>query len=102
MPTNRRDDIDGDWAFFVQDRWTVGRLTVNVGLRMDWLMTSYPDQLLPGNLWVARGLVRREPRLLRRGRAELEGPLAAARLCLRFVRQRQDSDQGRLLAIRRR
>ena len=53
VPTNRRDDIDGDWAFFVQDRWTVGRMTANVGLRMDWLMTSYPDQLLPGNLWVA-------------------------------------------------
>jgi len=52
VPTNRRDDIDGDWAFFVQDRWTVGRMTANVGLRMDWLMTSYPDQLLPGNLWV--------------------------------------------------
>jgi hypothetical protein len=53
LPTNRRDNIDGDWAFFVQDRWTVNRLTVNAGLRMDWLMTSYPDQLLPGNLWLA-------------------------------------------------
>ena len=53
VPTNRRDDIDGDWAFFIQDRWTVNRLTVNAGLRMDWLMTSYPDQLLTGNLWTA-------------------------------------------------
>jgi hypothetical protein len=53
VPTNRRDNIDGDWAFFVQDRWTVGRMTANVGLRMDWLMTSYPDQLLTGNLWTA-------------------------------------------------
>ena len=53
VPTNRRDDIDGDWAFFVQDRWTIDRLTVNAGLRMDWLMTSYPDQLLTGNLWTA-------------------------------------------------
>jgi len=53
QPTNRRDSIDGDWAFFVQDRWTVNRLTVNAGLRMDWLMTSYPDQLLPRSLWLA-------------------------------------------------
>jgi hypothetical protein len=53
VPTNRRDDIDGDWAFFLQDRWTIDRLTVNAGLRMDWLMTSYPDQLLTGNLWTA-------------------------------------------------
>jgi hypothetical protein len=52
LPTNRRDDIDGDWAFFLQDRWTIDRLTVNAGLRMDWLMTGYPDQLLPGNLWI--------------------------------------------------
>jgi hypothetical protein len=51
LPTNRRDDINGDWAFFIQDRWTVDRLTVNAGLRMDWLMTGYPDQLLPANLW---------------------------------------------------
>ena len=53
LPTNRRDNIDGDWAFFVHDRWTVDRLTVNAGLRMDWLKTSYPDQLLPANLWTA-------------------------------------------------
>jgi Carboxypeptidase regulatory-like domain len=52
LPTNRRDNIDGDWAFFVHDRWTVSRLTVNAGLRMDWLNTSYPDQLLPANLWI--------------------------------------------------
>ena len=51
LPTNRRDNIDGDWAFYVHDRWTVERLTVNAGLRMDWLKTSYPDQLLPANLW---------------------------------------------------
>jgi hypothetical protein len=52
LPTNRRDEISGDWAFFLQDRWTIHRLTVNAGLRMDWLMTSYPDQLLPANLWI--------------------------------------------------
>jgi Carboxypeptidase regulatory-like domain len=51
-PTNRRDNVDADWAFFVQDRWTVDRLTVNAGLRMDWLNTSYPDQVLPANLWI--------------------------------------------------
>ena len=51
LPTNRRDDIDGDWAFFVQDRWVVNRLSVNAGLRLDMLNTSYPDQILPPNLW---------------------------------------------------
>ena len=52
LPTNRRDNIDADWAFFVQDRWVVRRLSVNAGLRMDWLNTSYPDQVLPSNLWL--------------------------------------------------
>src|SRR4030095_1256188 len=52
LPTNRRDNVDADWAFFVQDRWTIQRLTVNAGLRMGWLTTSYPDQLLPANLWI--------------------------------------------------
>ena len=61
LPTNRRDDIDGDWAFFIQDRWTIERLTVNAGLRMDWLMTSYPDQLLPANLWTGQSTCSANP-----------------------------------------
>jgi hypothetical protein len=52
LPSNRHDDLDGDWAFFVQDRWTSGRMTVNAGLRMDWLMTSVPDQVLPASTWL--------------------------------------------------
>ena len=52
LPSNRHDKMDGDWAFFVQDRWTVNRLTVNAGLRMDWLMTSVPEQVLPASTWL--------------------------------------------------
>ena len=53
LPTNRHDNIDGDWGFFAQDRWTIKRLTANVGLRMDWLRTSVPDQVLPASVWLA-------------------------------------------------
>jgi hypothetical protein len=53
LPTNRHDSVDGDWAFFAQDRWTIKRLTANVGLRMDWLRTSVPDQVLPASVWLA-------------------------------------------------
>jgi hypothetical protein len=53
LPTNRNDRVDGDWGFFVQDRWTIKRLTANFGLRMDWLRTSVPDQVLPGSVWLA-------------------------------------------------
>jgi hypothetical protein len=52
LPTNRHDSIDGDWGFFAQDRWTIKRLTANVGVRMDWLQTSVPDQLLPSSVWL--------------------------------------------------
>ena len=53
LPTNRHDSVDGDWGFFVQDRWTIKRLTANMGLRMDWLRTSVPDQVLPASVWLA-------------------------------------------------
>jgi hypothetical protein len=52
LPTNRHDNVDADWGFFVQDRWTIRRLTMNLGLRMDWLQTSVPDQVLPGSVWL--------------------------------------------------
>jgi hypothetical protein len=52
LPTNRHDSVDGDWGLFVQDRWTIRRLTMNLGLRMDWLQTSVPDQVLPASVWL--------------------------------------------------
>jgi len=53
LPVNRHDSLDGDWGVFVQDRWTVKRLTANLGLRMDQLQTSVPDQVLPASIWLA-------------------------------------------------
>jgi hypothetical protein len=53
LPTNRHDSVDGDMAFFAQDRWTINRLTATAGVRMDWLRTSVPDQLLPASVWLA-------------------------------------------------
>jgi hypothetical protein len=53
LPTNRHDSIDGDWGFFAQDRWTMKRLTANLGVRMDWLRTSVPDQVLPASVWLS-------------------------------------------------
>jgi hypothetical protein len=53
LPTNRHDQVNGDWGFFVQDRWTIKRLTANLGVRMDWLQTSVPDQVLPASVWLS-------------------------------------------------
>jgi Carboxypeptidase regulatory-like domain len=38
-----------DGGIFAQDRWTIGRLTANVGLRYDFYRTSYPTQTLGPN-----------------------------------------------------
>ena len=46
-----------DQAFFVQDRWTVDRLTVNAGLRYDFFHSYFPDVSLgPGQFVPNRNL----------------------------------------------
>jgi hypothetical protein len=52
LPNNTKNNIDGDWGLYVQDQWTLRRLTVKGSLRFDWLRTSYPDQVQPGNVWL--------------------------------------------------
>jgi hypothetical protein len=36
LPFDRRNGIKADTGLFVQDRWALGRLTFNLGLRYDW------------------------------------------------------------------
>ena len=40
-----------DGGVYIQDRWTVGRVTANVGLRYDFYRTSYPTQTLGPNVY---------------------------------------------------
>ncbi|MBI4485291.1 MAG: TonB-dependent receptor, partial [Acidobacteria bacterium] len=45
-------------AFFVQDRWTVRRLTLSGGVRYDYFASSSPDQTIgPGNFTPNRNIV---------------------------------------------
>ena len=44
LPINFRVDINHQFGAFVQDRWTVDKLTVNAGLRYDWFQNSFPEQ----------------------------------------------------------
>jgi carboxypeptidase family protein len=39
-------------GLFAQDQWTIGRVTVNGGLRFDWLRSTYPDQTVPSRPFV--------------------------------------------------
>jgi hypothetical protein len=38
LPTDRRNGIKADTGIFAQDRWTVSRITMNLGLRYDWFI----------------------------------------------------------------
>jgi hypothetical protein len=51
-PFSTAGKLDGDLGLFVQDRWTLHRLTVNAGVRFDWFRSSFPDQHLAPALWV--------------------------------------------------
>ena len=41
-------------GIYAQEQWTVDRLTVNAGLRFDYIKAGYPDQTRPTNDWVTQ------------------------------------------------
>ena len=56
-PFTAKSNQDNDLGLFVQDRWTMDRLTVNLALRYDYFATSFPEQHVgPGPLVPSRNL----------------------------------------------
>lgn len=55
IPQDSVANIDADMGLYVQDQWTLKRLTIKPSLRYDYLKTSIPDQRLPLNPWIAAG-----------------------------------------------
>jgi hypothetical protein len=51
-PYEVNDHLDRDLGIFAQDRWTLARLTLNVGLRFDQIKASVPAQFLPATQFV--------------------------------------------------
>jgi hypothetical protein len=43
-PFGTRTHLDNDLGLFVQDRWTLGRVTLNGALRYDYFGASFPEQ----------------------------------------------------------
>tara|TARA_B100001123_G_scaffold449080_1_gene612881 strand:- start:27537 stop:30554 length:3018 start_codon:yes stop_codon:yes gene_type:complete len=39
-------------GIYAQEQWTLDRLTVNAGVRFDYVKAGYPDQIRPTNDWV--------------------------------------------------
>ena len=50
-PLDQREGIKADVGLFVQDRWTVKRLTVNAGLRLDWFQGEVQEEDVPAGRW---------------------------------------------------
>jgi hypothetical protein len=50
-PTVRRTGLDKDIGVYVQDSWTRGRLTVNPGIRFDYIKSIIKDQTAPAGRW---------------------------------------------------
>lgn len=56
-PTSVEWNLDTDAGMYVQDKWTMGRLTLSYGVRYDYVSTSYPAQTLgPGPLVPTRNI----------------------------------------------
>ncbi|HET9358969.1 MAG TPA: carboxypeptidase regulatory-like domain-containing protein [Vicinamibacterales bacterium] len=46
LPTDRSNGIKADTGIFVQDRWTMNRITLNLGLRYDWFIGETRESLV--------------------------------------------------------
>ena len=51
-PTYTVDQMNPDLGLFVQDQWRMGRVTVNAGLRFDWIHESVPAINAPAGPFV--------------------------------------------------
>src|SRR5262249_14306899 len=51
-PFREKETLKADLGIYVQDQWTVRRLTLNYGLRFDYFNSSVPEQHLPAGRWV--------------------------------------------------
>ena len=52
IPFETHDRLRADLGLYIQDRWTVSRLTLNLGLRFDYLNSYVPAQSLPAGPYV--------------------------------------------------
>ncbi len=50
-PLDQREGIAADIGLYVQDKWTIGRATINAGVRFDWFRGEVLDEDLPAGRW---------------------------------------------------
>jgi hypothetical protein len=49
-PTPAKNKVDSEGGIYVQDKWTIDRVTVSAGLRFDWFNSSNPEYHLGPSL----------------------------------------------------
>lgn len=50
-PVSPRRSLDADHGLFIQDSWTMDRLTINAGVRFDYFKLSVPANTAPAGTW---------------------------------------------------
>ena len=95
-PTPAKNKVSSEGGIYVQDKWTIDRVTLSMGLRYDWFNSSNPEYhlgpslLTPNRNYDVPGL----------RYDALQGLDAQSRRGLGRVRRRQDGDQGQLREVR--
>ena len=51
-PVSYRSNLDRNIGLYAQDQWTVDRLTLNLGVRLDTIAASNPPHSTPGGLFI--------------------------------------------------
>ena len=95
-PTTFRERVNYNLGLYAQDQWTIRRLTINAGVRADFLNAQVDAQSLPaGPLIPAREFdeVKNVP--------NWRDSVAPSWRGLRSLRQRRDRDQGNAGPLRR-
>ena len=93
-PTISRVEVDYDTGFYAQDTWTIDRLTLNYGARLDMADIRMPPQIKPPwSVHGCGGLRAHSGGRLPAVRARLRAALQPG---LRCVRQREDGAQIRV------
>ena len=52
-PWMRMNEVKSEAAFYIQDAWTVDRLTISAGIRADFLNARVPAQVVPAGRFIA-------------------------------------------------
>jgi hypothetical protein len=51
-PFTERTSVPGDLGLYAQDKWTIHRFTMNLGLRFDWHRAQIDAESTPGGTWI--------------------------------------------------